>query len=280
MVEAHLARRFLLWVTQSCKRSGRARRGTIEESKEDGIDRELLEHRAFEAEVADIDAHGRSLQVSQADGRGKVIGVVVARYAGRYTGPLCDFSPERRALSHHFGGSLPHMRFFDVEACSRFLEPPAFVHADFGLEPPKHLFFSLTEDCLARLLAMEPADCEEGATMRTVIERWGEQGLVGGPFEQLCTAVQLPRPVSCLVCADSWADLSCDVQLRCVRTSELHHFWSSLRDGPAQPQIVVVPEAEEAEVLGEEPAARGGWVGQRGSERLVGAVGVGVAEQS
>lgn len=219
---------FLLWVTQTCKRSGRARRGTIEESKEDGIDRELLEHRAFEAEVADIDAHGRSLQVSQADGRGKVIGVVVARYAGRYTGPLCDFSPERRALSHHFGGSLPHMRFFDVEACSRL--------------------------------------------------RWGEQGLVEGPFEQLCTVVQLPHPVSCLVCADCWADLSFDVRLRCVRTSELHNFWSSLRDGPAQPQIVVVPEAEEAEGLGEEHAAGGGWVGQRGSERLVGAVGV--AEQS
>eukprot|EP00959_Pyramimonas_sp_CCMP1952_P225715 4719896-Pyramimonas_sp.AAC.1 len=55
-------------------------------------------------------------------------------------------------MSNWSGGNRPFMRYFEVVEADRLEQGIDMIHAGFGVESPKHLWFELANECRDRLL--------------------------------------------------------------------------------------------------------------------------------
>ena len=239
---------FAMWITSSVSER---RRGDIKGPQLDSMDQTFLQARWDEACGHDIDVLGETCLPSARASKNKLLGLAVMMYKGEYD--ILQNTPERRAAINWFGGQTEHMHFFDVFDTLRLVEPLDVVHAGFGVEQPKHLCFTLTPECLERVMAAR-AYCRGDASLpvREILIEWRRLGCSLRQAEDYLSVLQLPHPISCLCVAGSWECVGLDARARVSRTSSFSQMWRSL--GCARAQVVQRPMAVEGEGHGENPA--------------------------
>ena len=220
---------FAMWITSAVSER---RRGEIRAPQLDQMDLAFLQAKWEEACMNDIDVLGDERLPSFRASKNKVLGLAVMAYKGTYD--ILQSTPEQRVAIDWFGGQPEHMHFFDVFDTLRLVEPLDAVHAGFGVEQPKHLCFTLTPECLGRIMAA-PAYCrgDETLSVQEILDQWKRAACILRDAEDFRSVLQLPHPVSCLCVAGTWASVGLDSRARVSHSSSFSKLWRSLRSNPA-----------------------------------------------
>ena len=224
---------FAMWITSAVSER---RRGEIRAPQLDQTDLAFLQARWEEACGNDIDVLGDERLPSFRASKNKVLGLAVMVYKGTYD--ILQSTHEQKVAINWFGGQPQHMHFFDVFDTLRLVEPLDAVHAGFGVEQPKHLCFTLTPECLARVMAAR-AYCrgDEALSVQEILDQWNRLGTILREAEDFHSVLQLPHPVSSLCVAGCWACVGLDSRARVSHSSSFSRFWRSLRSNPAPAQV-------------------------------------------